>query len=140
MEERLTMAVVNKCIDVFNEIRSHAKRDDASVYGRCPETAYIKQYVTVKGRTKLSDARNTLSIWKYEKNELCAQKKDILIPKPVISNMYYDRALFEFEILDESTVSLQYCLGPKYGRGLKYDIVWENDAILLGNERTIWVS
>ncbi len=138
MEE--IMAAVNRCIAIFDEIRSHAQIEDVNIYGRCPETAYIKQYVTVKGRTRLSDVRNTVSIWKYEKNELFAQEKDILIPELVVSNMYFDRAIFEFEISEESTVSLQYYLGPRYGRGLKCDIVRENNAILLGNERTIWVS
>lgn len=56
------------------------------------------------------------------------------------SRKLFDRALFEFELLEGKRVCLQCYFGRLFGQGLTFDIVDDGGDILLEHEKTIWVS
>lgn len=129
-------AVVEKCIAIYKEIGKVEEKPDEKVYGRFPRSAYIEQQKTIPGKTKLSSVRETINIWKYEEEKLF---HDVRVPVPIISKMYFDRAHFVFEIM-EHKIRFEYYFGPRYGRGMEFDIVRADDTVRLANERHIWVS
>lgn len=129
-------AVLEKCISIYKEIGKNEEKLDEKAYGRFPSVAYIEQQKTIPGKTRLSSVRETIEIWKYEGEKLY---HDVRVPVPIVSKMYFDRAHFVFEIMDHK-LRFEYYFGPRYGRGMEFDIVETGDTVQFVNERHRWVS
>ena len=129
-------AVLEKCISIYKEIGINEEKLDENAYGRFPSVAYIEKQKTTPGKTRLSSVRETIEIWKYEEEKLC---HDVRVPVPIASKMYFNRAHFVFEIIDHK-LRFEYYFGPRYGRGMEFDIVETGDTVQFVNERNRWVS
>ena len=137
--EKIIQIVLEKCISIFEEEKSSSKEVDEEKYGKFPERATIELYI-IKNKTKsLWVKGDSVEFWEYSSGELssiaCLREEEL-----VRSGMYYyNRASFSFAI-EEDKVRLSCVFGPRYGRGLEYDIIYTQERIQLVNEKCIWVS
>lgn len=131
-------AVLEKCISIYEEFRN-SEELQGNIYGMFPKCVQITQFKTIHGKTKLSNKKENIQFWKYENTEL--KSVEVIRDSTLFlrDGMFYDVASFSFEI-EEEKVILEYIFGPRFGRGLEFKIRHENNRILLGDEKHIWVS
>ncbi|MBQ3558108.1 MAG: hypothetical protein IJA07_01180 [Agathobacter sp.] len=134
----ICQAALEKCISIYEEFRNTEGLQE-SIYGVFPKCVQITQFKTILGKTKLSNKKENIQFWKYENAEL--KSVEIIRDSTLFirDGMFYDVASFSFEI-EEEKVIIEYIFGPRFGRGLEFKIEYENNHVLLGNEKHIWVS
>jgi hypothetical protein len=58
-----------------------------------------------------------------------------------VDGMYFRRAMIQYSVVDERRALEFSCtLGPRFGRGLVFDLVEEAGGIRLANQRMLWIS
>lgn len=130
--------VVEKCISVYEEYKKLSETVSGNRLGKFPEYVVIRQIKTIPGKTKLSNKREVISIWKYENSILQLLENDINI-ELVRDGMYYDVAQFWFEI-EGDNVKMSYTFGPRFGRGIHYDLLKDDLGWTVYNEKNLWTS
>lgn len=136
--ELICQAVLEKCISLYEEFRNTEGLQE-NIYGVFPKCVQITQFKTIHGKTRLSNKIENIQFWKYENTEL--KSVEIIRDSTLFirDGMFYDVASFSFEI-EEEKVIIGYIFGPRFGRGLEFKIRYENNRILLCDEKHIWVS
>ncbi|MGN0245527.1 MAG: hypothetical protein ACI4DK_06155 [Lachnospiraceae bacterium] len=136
--EKICQSVLEKCIHIYEEIRG---TEDlyTEEYGKFPQCMQIEFFRTISGKTKLSDKKESICFWKYENGKLETVPEIRDQSLFTRDGMFYNIADFKFEI-KERHILIQYVLGPRFGRGIEFEIIYKNGDIFFGNEKVIWVS
>lgn len=136
--EQICQVVLEKCISIYKEFGKPEELQE-NKYGTFPKCAQITYFKTIHGKTKLSDKKENIQYWKYESAELKSVETIQDRAHFVRDGMFYNVASFDFEI-EEETVTIMYTFGPRFGRGIEFKISYENNQIVLVDEKYIWVS
>lgn len=79
--------------------------------------------------------------WLYENGSLKETDMKREIDKEQRNGMYYLEAAFEFSIdMDNRQVYLNICCGPRYARGIKFELGKNGNSVCLCNDKVLWVS
>ena len=131
--------MLQKCIELFEQEKQKADYD-IKKYGEPPKTAII-----IYGLGEMTEGGYLITgirqKWIYENG--CLKETDMkrevqLEPR---SGMYYLEARFEFSFdADKDEAHLNIGYGPRYARGIRFELVQEENQVLLCNDKVLWVS
>jgi hypothetical protein len=58
-----------------------------------------------------------------------------------MDGMYFQRGLVQYRVADDQrTVEFSSTLGPRFGRGVTFDVIEEQDGIRLANPQVLWMA
>lgn len=141
-EEAALTALLEKCVSIIRSMREEFKELDQGRFGALPQCSIVK-YCAGADSEPIGYFKNaTLHTWKLEQdkytladNALCHQQKPV-------SGMFFPQGGFWISFdLERGAGYLIYQLGPRFGRGFTFDLVFpEEGGARLENERVDWVS
>lgn len=132
--------MIRKCIELFEQERRHDFPQNSISLGEPPKTAIIAYgFGEMKAMGYLiTDIQKK---WLYENGHL--QETDIKreIDIEQRNGMYYLEARFDFAFdTDNHLAYLNVGYGPRYARGIRFELAQKEDGIFLCNEKILWVS
>lgn len=143
IENKVVHALLEECIKVFEELRKSFQADGIN-YRTFPVVAvvvYKKGKITKFGRCYKKG--KTEGVWRIEDGKYTVQPlSDMAVHEP-ISNVFFKEGDFDICFdLDKKEAYLSYQFGPRFGRGLSYELVVDDlkENIECKNPKVIWVS
>lgn len=133
-------SVLKKCIELLEQEQKADFPKDGINYGKPPKTALIAYGIGKMGKAgcRITDIQKK---WLYENGSLKETDMKREIDKEQRNGMYYWEAAFEFSIdMDNRQVYLNICYGPRYARGIKFELGKNGNAVCLCNDKVLWVS
>ena len=132
--------VIQKCIELFEQEQNADFPKDGINYGKPPKTLLIAYGIGKMGKVgcRITDVQKK---WLYENG--CLKETDIqrTINKEQRNGMYYLEASFEFSVdTDNRQVYLNICYGPRYARGIRFELGQKDNTVCLCNDKILWVS
>ena len=108
--------------------------------GSPPKTLVVHQIRQYRAEGMCLD--DTIAAWKV--TEKSVQKLYDLSVEPIrepTDGMYYQEGCADFSISPDSKKNIiEWQVGPRYGRGLRYDIVLNDSNVILHKDADLWVS
>lgn len=132
--------VLQKCIELFEQEQKADFPQDGINYGTPPKAALIA-YGLGKMKKVAYQITDIQRKWSYEYG--CLKETDIRreIDRKQRNGIYYLEASFEFALdTDNHWVYLNIYYGPRYARGIKFELEQEENRVVLCNEKVLWVS
>lgn len=129
--------MIQKCIELFELEQQKAFPQDGINYGKPPQTAIIEYGLGEIG-DQITDVQKK---WLYKNG--CLEETDMEreVNLEQRNGMYYSEAYFGFFIdMDNHLVYLNICYGPRYGRGIQFELKQEETIVYLYNDKVLWVS
>ena len=132
--------LIQKCIELFEQEQKTDFPKDGINYGKPPQTAIIAYGLGEMKKVGylITDIQKK---WLYENG--CLKETDLKreINLEQRNGMYYSEASFGFSFdTDNHWVYLNICYGPRYGRGIRFELKQEGNTLSLCNEKILWVS
>lgn len=138
--EELVLLLLDKCKKIYLELLDADSRDQIG-YENFPKYAIITY---CGGKSKLLITENALKTWKFENGNLTEIPDNSLKPSFTPANGkcgYFSEAAFAFSINKTSKkASLSYLIAPRYGCGLEYDVVENQNKIAIENQKMKWMA
>jgi hypothetical protein len=126
--DRVLAAVVAECGQILRSVQAEGP-------GRAPTQCFLVE--SERGGMAAQS-------WLYD---LTANRLVPFFDAPVdmrdepVDGMYFRRAMIQYSVVDERRALEFSCtLGPRFGRGLVFDLVEEAAGIRLANQRLLWIS
>lgn len=141
-EEAALTALLEKCVSIIHSMREELKELDQVRFGALPQCSIVKYCAGADSEPAGYFKKAALHTWKLEQdkytpagNSLCHQQKPV-------SGMFFPQGGFWIRFdLERGAGYLSYQLGPRFGRGFTYHLVFpEEGGARLENERLDWVS
>jgi hypothetical protein len=80
---------------------------------------------------------DTIAVWRVSEEN----SQEIEPEREPSNGMYFQEGDAGFSISpDFKNIIIEWQVGPRYGRGCRYDIVLKNSNIILQNKGDLWVS
>ncbi|MDE6761081.1 MAG: hypothetical protein K2J90_10455 [Lachnospiraceae bacterium] len=133
--------VIQKCIELFElEQQKVDFLPNGINYGKPPKTAIIAYGLGEMKKIgyQITDIQKK---WLYENG--CLEETDMTRERNLEqrSGMYYSEAYFDFSFdTDNYWVYLNISFGPRYARGVRFELMQEENTISLCNDKVLWVS
>lgn len=132
--------VIQKCIELFEREQKNDFSQSGINCGKPPKTAIITYGLGEMKKVGylITDIQKK---WLYENG--CLKETDLKrkINPAKRNGMYYSEASFDFAFdTDNHWVYLNLCYGPKYGRGIWFELKQEGNILSLCNDKILWVS
>ena len=112
-----------------------------TLMGDAPTEGYVRQLSELDARSHMSG--QILGVWRITQNDMAVLPVSFIIPPASHrSGMYFDRGTFDFVVApDRKTVVVGWQVGPRFGRGFRYEIVTDDRGhTSLGLAETLWKS
>jgi len=109
--------------------------------GDAPTEWYAQQMSELDARGRMTGS--VFDVWRITHTEIVALSAAFTVPRPTgRSGMYFDRGSFDFVVApDHTSVVVGWQIGPRFGRGFRYQVVTGDDGHLsLGLADTLWIS
>ncbi len=135
-------ALLNQCASILDSIREAFRQIGQERCGAVPSSAIVKYDEHGDTDPASHFKSGTLHTWKLEQGGCTVTGNDVRHRQEPLSGMFFSQAAFWISFdLEKRTASLIYQAGPRFGRGLAYDLVFSGtgDAVL-EHEQVIWVS
>ena len=138
IEEKIITAVLKKYQKVFGSLEK--KSPEFPNIGNPPKSLVIHQFRQYKPEGMRLD--DTIAVWRVTENDV--QKLTDLSVEPSrkpYDGMYFSEGWGDFSISpDLNNVIIEWQVGPRYGRGFRYNLIYEDENITLRKEADLWVS
>lgn len=132
--------VIHKCIELFEQEQTADFPKDGINYGTPPKAVLIA-YGLGKMKKAVYQITDIRKKWVYQNG--CLEETDIRrdIDREQRRGMYYLEASFEFALdTGDQGVYLNIYYGPRYARGMKFELEQKENRVFLCNDKVLWVS
>lgn len=129
--------LLKNCLKIFDEISSQEAND---FYGTPPKSYYIDYGIGSKRKIGylMIELEKT---YKYESGQLVLVPVGTKHKNEPINGMYFPEGHAEIGINQEGNIAFfSFQVGPRYGRGYKYEIIKDPAGSHLGEEQSLWIS
>lgn len=142
MENNLTIInlMIDKCIELFEQEQKAEFPKDGINYGNPPKRALIAYGVGGKKMIayQIMDIQKK---WLYENGYLKVTDVKRIVDRNQKNGMYYSEASFEFTFdTKKGAAYLNICYGPRYARGIRFELEQKENKAILSNEKVLWIS
>ena len=126
----------DKCIEKFDALINH----NNAVFGQPPECMII-YYVSGKPEEYEYKVTERISAQKYSRGIITDIPADTIPDTSSAGGAFFRQAFAEYgydENLKKAFINIYF--GKRYASGYEYEIITENNEIMLINEKLLWVS
>lgn len=141
-EEAALTALLEKCVSIIRSMREELKELDQVRFGALPQCSIVKYCAGADSEPAGYFKKAALHTWKLEQDKYTPADNSLCHQQKPVSGMFFPQGGFWIRFdLERGAGYLSYQLGPRFGRGFTYHLVFpEEGGARLENERVDWVS
>ena len=138
MKKNICDALLQKCIEHYQDVYEYGKQLDFDKYGAPPESIVIA-FGTSQKKDKWCPIKNKEAVFRYSSSGL--QKMDIdTLPDEAEQKMYHKEAYAELCYFGNDVAFIMIMFGKRYAQCYRYNIIDDNGNVQLENEKLLWIS
>lgn len=141
-EDLILTALLEQCRHIFRSLNQEVGKLDPERFGLMPQAAVVMYCENRDCEPEHPMGDRAIYTWRLEQDNFTHINDPVRYAHGPVSGMFYSEGAFWISFdMGTRTAYLIYEMGPRFGRCLTYDLVFqEKDGVHLTNETVIWVS